>query len=70
MRNGAVTWATISGVAGVIAAWFALTQLVIAPLERRVDIARDNLREAMHERDVRMDYLQKQIDEIERLVKP
>lgn len=70
MLNGKITWAAISGVAGLVAAWFALTQVVVAPLERRIDVARENFRQVMHERDARMDYLQKQIDEIERLVKP
>jgi hypothetical protein len=66
----AITWATISGIAGIVTARFALTQFVIAPLERRIDVARDNIRQAFYERDaslreklserdVRLDYLQK-----------
>lgn len=66
MRSENLTWATISTVVGLVVAWVSIFQFVLAPLNERLETARDNVFRAMAERDARMDYLQGQIDELER----
>lgn len=57
--------ATISAVVGIIVAWLSIIGFILKPLENRMDTARDNLIRALAERDARMDYIQRQIDELE-----
>ena len=65
MQNN-LTWATLSAVVGLVVAWISITSFVLSPLEARLETARQNFIRAVNERDARMDYLQHQIDELER----
>ena len=65
MRDG-ITWATISTVVGLVVAWISITRFVLEPMESRLEVARQNYIRSITERDARMDYLQRQIDELER----
>ena len=65
MQNN-LTWATLSAVVGLIVAWISITSFVLEPLELRLENARQNYLRSLTERDARMDYLQHQIDELER----
>ena len=65
MPTDRVTWATISALVSLGVGGLSLTTFVLQPLQQRVEIGRENLIRALAERDARMDYLQRQIDELE-----
>lgn len=69
MQNS-ITWAALGAGVSIIVGMVTLAQFVLEPLATRVETARDNIRGAFAERDARMDYLQRQIDELERQFEP
>jgi hypothetical protein len=62
--KGPITWATVSAIVTLIVAAFTLF-----PAKESLDLARANVLRALAERDARMDYLQRQIDDLERQVR-
>lgn len=61
-----LTWATVSAAIGIVVAGITIIGFVLGPLNERLEDARQNVIRGIAERDARMDYLQRQIDELEK----
>ena len=61
-----ITWGTISAAIGIVLGVIGITRFILEPLEARLEAARSNYIRSIAERDARMDYLQRQIDDLER----
>lgn len=68
MSSQTLTWATVSAAIGIVVAGISIIGFVLGPLDKRLEDARQNVIRAVEERDARMDYLQRQIDELERRI--
>lgn len=68
MRAETIVWQIVAAIGGFVVAWITIVNFVIEPMEARMERARINIQHAVEERDTRLDYLQRQIDELERIV--
>jgi hypothetical protein len=61
LKPGHITWTAISAFVALVVAAFTLF-----PAKSSLEQARENVLRGLAERDARMDYLQRQIDDLER----
>jgi type II secretory pathway component PulM len=67
MKNGGSwLWPVIGAFTGFVLAWITIVNFIVQPMESRIERGRDLIREVLRDQNTRIDYLQRQIDELER----